>query len=100
MMFNIRSMKSDAWRDELMQHLDERSSSRYFLLSSVGQLFADWLKGGGKLPPTWGNILQIIRQFSLSDLANQVETYLRTVKTGRVKHQPTAGKEKSESTYF
>ena len=40
-------------------------------------LFFDWLIGGGKLSPTWRNLLQIIREVHLDDLANQVETYLK-----------------------
>ena len=40
-------------------------------------LFFDWLIGGGKLSPTWRNLLHIIREVHLDDLANQVETYLK-----------------------
>ena len=92
---SIRHMKSESQTDEPMWHLGERSSSRHFLQSRVGRLFADWLKGGGKLPPTWRSLLQVIRQLGLDDLANQVETYLKTGKSGRVKHHPIVGKEKT-----
>ena len=40
-------------------------------------LFFDWLIGGGKLSPTWRNLLHIIREVHLDDLANQVETSLK-----------------------
>ena len=91
---SIRHMKSEPRTDERMWHLGERSSSRHFWWSSVGRLFADWLKGGGKLPPTWRSLLQVIRQLGLVDLANQVETYLKTGKSGRVEHHPLVGQEK------
>ena len=81
---SIRHMKSESLTDEPMWALGERSSSRRTLWSRVGRLFADWLKGGGQLPPTWRSLLQVIRQLGRDDLANQVETYLRTGKSGRV----------------
>ena len=59
---------------------------------SSEQLFHYWLTRGGKLPPTWRSLLQIIRQLSLDDLAYQVETYLRT---GRTKYD-TKGAEGRE----
>ena len=91
---SIRHMKSESLTDEPMWHLGERSSSRHFWWSRVGRLFADWLKEGGQLSPTWRSLLQVIREVRLDALANQVETYLKTGKSGRVKHQPTVGEEK------
>ena len=35
-----------------------------------------WLSCGEKAPPTWRNLLQVIRQLHLDDLAQQVEAYL------------------------
>ena len=55
---------------------------------SSEQLFHYWLTWGGKLPPTWRSLLQIIRQLSLDELAYQVETYLR-------KHNPKGAERKT-----
>ena len=35
-----------------------------------------WSSCGEKAPPTWRNLLQVIRQLHLDDLAQQVEAYL------------------------
>ena len=35
-----------------------------------------WSLCGEKAPPTWRNLLQVIRQLHLDDLAQHVETYL------------------------
>ena len=35
-----------------------------------------WSSCGEKAPPTWRNLLQLIRQLHLDDLAQQVEAYL------------------------
>ena len=80
-------------RMDSMRHMGK--TSRHFL-QCFGQLFADWLTNGDKLPPTWRSLLQVIRQLSLDDLAYQVETYLRTGKTGRVKHQPKGAEGKTD----
>ena len=61
-----------------------RLTSLTHVSSECLSVFTDWLTRGGKLPPTWRSLLHVIRQLGLDDLANQVETYL---KTGRVDHQ-------------
>ena len=46
---------------------------------SLITLLDTWLNGGGNVPPTWKNLLSLIRQLHLDDLAQQVETYLSGV---------------------
>ena len=52
-----------------------------FGLSSVSSLDLNtvlkiWSSCGEKAPPTWRNLLQLIQQLHLDDLAQQVEAYL------------------------
>ena len=42
-------------------------------------LLDTWLGGGGEVHPTWKNLLSLIRQLHLDDLAQQIETYLGVV---------------------
>ena len=42
----------------------------------LNTLLGIWLSCGRKAPPTWRNLLQLIRQLHLDDLAQQVEAYL------------------------
>ena len=58
----------------------------------LNSLFNLWLMGMGNIPPTWRNLLQIVRQLNLDDLAYQVETYLQKSTS---EHQPETGEEKA-----
>ena len=47
---------------------------------SVNTLLDAWVEGGGNVRrPTWKNLLSLIRQLHIDDLAQQVETYLSGV---------------------
>ena len=54
-----------------------------------------WVTGKEKISPTWRNLLQIVRQLNLNDLANQVETYLRRTTS---EHQPETEQENTITT--
>ena len=58
--------------------------------NDLNTLFGYWERGIAKTPPTWKNLLQIVRQLNLDDLAYQVETYLQRTTS---EHQPETGEE-------
>ena len=66
-----------------------------FCGTDLNLLFIWWVMGKGAIPPTWRNLLQIVRQLNLGDLAYQVETYLRRATS---EHQPETGEEKIVTT--
>ena len=60
--------------------LDPSSSKINPNLSSLKSLLDLWLKQNFKhLPPTWGNLLEVVRRLPLDDLAQQTETYLNNI---------------------
>ena len=47
---------------------------------SLKTLLDMWVEGHGSLPPTWKNLLSLIHQLHLDDLAQQIESYLSGTK--------------------
>ena len=76
-------------------HIDVFGVPYLPLVTSSEQLFHSWLTRGGKLPPTWRSLLQVICQLGLDDLVNQIEAYLGT---GRAKHDPKGAQRREEKT--
>ena len=58
-------------------------------------LLKEWVGGTGIKSPTWKNLLQIVRQLGLNDLANRVKNYLQRTTS---KHQPETGEGKTVTT--
>ena len=60
--------------------LDPLSSKIDRNLTNLKSLLDLWLKRSFKhLPPTWGNLLEVVRRLPLDDLAQQTETYLNNI---------------------
>ena len=68
---------------------------QYYPIIDLKATFVRWTRDRGSIPPTWRNLLQIVRQLNLDDLANQVETYLRRTTS---EHQPEIGEGKTVTT--
>ena len=45
-------------------------------LDSLALILNSWLSGFSNVPPTWNNLLLVIRQLNLDNLAQPTETYL------------------------
>ena len=84
----------------LMSSLDNYTQQIQSLIGvsyvfDLNSLFSWWEMGMGSLPPTWKNLLQVVHQVNLNDLANQVETYLGRTTS---EHQPETGEGKTVTT--
>ena len=61
-----------------------------FTYLDLNALLDYWINYVQHIPPTWKNLLQIIRQLNLNELAQRMETYLSG---GTEELSPTRGKQ-------
>ena len=45
-------------------------------LDSLASILNTWLSGFSNVPPTWNNLFLVIHQLNVSNLVQQIETYL------------------------
>ena len=47
-------------------------------VDTIRVVFEEWLAGKSRLPPTWGEMMAILREVGMIDLAVRIERYLGT----------------------
>lgn len=72
----MSTLKDYTQQIKMLLDLQVSSSGPKVDSMDLNKLFTYWLMSGGKLPPTWINLLWIIRQLNLDYIAMKIETYL------------------------
>ena len=63
-------------------------------LNSCTEIFEEWLAGQSTLPPTWENLLQVLREINMKDLARQIEQFFQSTTGPKKKASEVMGEEK------
>ena len=57
-------------------------------------IFEEWLAGQSPLAPTWENLLQVLRDIDMEDLAKRIEQFFQSTTKSRKKELEVMGEEK------